>query len=73
MCYDWALLLIYLCNFNVTDVLNNNDYIFLVENYVFFLRRKNENTTEKRYKSYVLVTTKKLDKFLEDNKWIDIN
>lgn len=73
MCYDWALLLIYLCNFNVTDVLNNNDYIFLVENYVFFLRRKNENTTEKRYKSYVLVTTEKLDKFLEDNKWIDIN
>lgn len=73
MCYNWALLLIYLCNFNVTDVLNNNDYIFLVENYVFFLRRKNENTTEKRYKSYVLVTTEKLDKFLEDNKWIDIN
>lgn len=73
MCYDWALLLIYLCNFNVTDVLNNNDYIFLVENYVFFLRRKNENTTEKRYKSYVLVTTEKLDKFLEDNKCIDIN
>lgn len=73
MCYDWALLLIYLCNFNVTDVLNNNDYVFLVENYVFFLRRKNENTTEKRYKSYVLVTTEKLDKFLEDNKWIDIN
>lgn len=54
-------------------MVNNNDYIFIVKDYVFFLRRKNENTTEKRDKSYVLVTTENLDKFLEDNKWIDIN
>lgn len=66
------LILRYLFNCNVTDVANNNDYIFIVKDYVF-LRWKDENTTEKRDKRYVLVSTENLDKFLEDNRWMEIN
>lgn len=66
------LILRYLFNCNVTDVANNNDYIFIVKDYVF-LRWKDENTTEKRDKHYVLVSTENLDKFLEDNRWMEIN
>lgn len=52
-------------NFNVTDVVNNNDDILIAKDYVSFLRWKNK----KRNKIYVLVSTENLNKFLEDNKW----
>lgn len=70
---DQALFLIYQYNFNVTDMINNNDYTFIIKDYTFFLRWKKENNTEKRDKCYDLVITENLNKFLEDNKQVEMD
>lgn len=70
---DQALFLIYQYNFNVTDMINNNDYTFIIKDYTFLLRWKKENNTEKRDKCYDLVITENLNKFLEDNKQVEMD